>query len=90
MAELLSVHVHIPRKDDIWQLKSQSGLSRNSSAPQFDKQKYDLPKKRNLDIEFKDLKYTVKDGHHKKGKEKFHFDLPNEIISNFICSNRSR
>ncbi|XP_060567816.1 ATP-binding cassette sub-family G member 4-like isoform X6 [Ruditapes philippinarum] len=81
MAELLSVHVHIPRKDDIWQLKSQSGLSRNSSAPQFDKQKYDLPKKRNLDIEFKDLKYTVKDGHHKKGQK----EILKTISGRFKC-----
>ncbi|XP_045207112.2 ATP-binding cassette sub-family G member 4-like isoform X2 [Mercenaria mercenaria] len=71
MAELLSVHVHIPQKDDIWQLKSQGpGLSRNSSAQQFDnKLKYNLPRKRTLDIEFRDLKYSVKDGHHKKGRK---------------------
>ncbi|XP_045207115.1 ATP-binding cassette sub-family G member 4-like isoform X2 [Mercenaria mercenaria] len=71
MAELLSVHVHIPQKDDVWQLKSQClGLNRNSSAHQFDnKLKYDLPRKRNLDIEFRDLRYSVKDGHHKKGRK---------------------
>ena len=69
MAELLSVHVHIPRKDDTWHLNSECGFTKSSSTPQFEnKQKYDLPKKRNLDIEFRDLKYTVKDGHHKKGK----------------------
>lgn len=69
MAELLSVHVHIPQKDNIWQLKTQCpGLNRNSSAYQIEnKQKHDLPKKRNLDIEFRELRYTVKDGHHKKG-----------------------
>lgn len=70
MAELLSVHVHIPPQDDFWHNTSKcQTLQRDTSALEVSesKQKYDLPNKRNLDIEFRDLEYKVRDGHHKKG-----------------------
>lgn len=65
MAELLSVHVHYPQRDDIDVLKEKQRFQRNSSVAGTEKKKYDLPRKKNLDIEFRDLTYTVKDGNHK-------------------------
>jgi len=66
MAELLSVHVHYPQADDTSDIREKLKIQRNTSVIS-EKQKYSLPKKRNLDIEFRDLTYTVKDGHQKKG-----------------------
>ena len=67
MAELLSVHVHIPQHIDISENETKNGFRRensglNGSLSNKGKQNYNLPRKRNLDIEFRDLKYTVKDG----------------------------
>ncbi|XP_052284306.1 ATP-binding cassette sub-family G member 1-like isoform X2 [Dreissena polymorpha] len=70
MAELLSVHVHIPLKDDITLKQSKSaGILKAGDQSSKASSKYDLRKKRNFDIEFRDLKYVVKDGHQKGTKE---------------------
>ena len=60
MAELLSVHVHIPRCKET--VVRKPGLIRQNS---FNNGKYDLAVKRKLDIEFRELTYTVKDGSNK-------------------------
>ncbi|KAL4229505.1 ATP-binding cassette sub- G member 4 [Mactra antiquata] len=72
MAELLSVHVHVPQREEHLPVTLNQGSKRNSTPtqtvqPTDIKHKYDLPKKRSLDIQFSDLRYSVKDGHHKKG-----------------------
>jgi len=101
MAELLSVHVHIPLNKD--QLLTQSKgaallkqTSQNDQSPtgvaSKSSGKYDLPRKRNFDIEFRDLKYSVKDGHH-KGRTIFniyfnnivkYFNLITNLVHTFI------
>ena len=64
MAELLSVHVHIPPCKEVHARKP--GLLRQNSFTQSpNKGKYDLAIKRKLDIEFRDITYSVKDGHNK-------------------------
>lgn len=73
MAELLSVHVHIPQRDDSAVCKRR--FQRNLSVVS-EKQKYDLPRKKNLDIEFRDLTYTVKDGNQKGGMLRFCMSKP--------------
>lgn len=73
MAELLSIHVHFPERNDTADKGLlESGLKRNTSF--LDQPKYDLPKKRNLDIEFRDLRYTVKDANN-KGIIYFNYDV---------------
>lgn len=74
MAELLSVHVHFPQTDDNDILKEKQKFQRNNSVVASEKLRYASghPKKRNLDIEFRDLTYTVKDGNH-KGKTGFYY-----------------
>lgn len=69
MAELLSVHVHIPPRKETNVRKP--GLHRTNSFQHGsnNKGKYDLAIKRKLDIEFRDLTYTVKDGHNKGRKD---------------------
>ena len=64
MAELLSVHVHIPPCKET--VVRKQGLHRtNSFQHSTHNGKYDLAIKRKLDIEFRDLTYTVKDGPNK-------------------------
>lgn len=75
MAELLSLLVHVPPKDDSLtadiRTLQQGSKQRNTRTSQIQpsniKNKLDLSKKRSLDIQFRNLRYTVKDGHHKKG-----------------------
>ncbi|XP_052803744.1 ATP-binding cassette sub-family G member 1-like isoform X2 [Mya arenaria] len=83
MAELLSVHCHIPLNNDkILRQSKSAGFSKpnDQSLNIGPKSKYDLPKKRHFDIEFRDLKYSVKDGHHKGRKE-----ILKGICGNFKC-----